>query len=373
MPTRNHISNWWRGLFLIFLVYFYFLLFSQFTFLQILETQLGSGDALKGVLASMALSGIAGSILTYFFRNTIRTGVLLGPALITVAIVAMVSPHLESSLAYIFMASIMGLAMGMLTVTVAALLPALIPKRIRGRIVGLGTGLAYAICNLPIIFTASAEARAMLSGGVVLIGGIVLLSYRVPGKIVIEKPDSADLKRINWTRSASIYLVCTFAVLIWFDSAIFYLIQENRALKQISWEGNEQLFANAGLHLAGAILAGWLLDTLRGIPLLIAAWLGLVVGAVGLQLTGFASFVLPYVLGVSFYSTALVFIPSLHGGSSGDRGSFARAALVYAIAGWICSGLGIGMAENLSYVPLAFVGFSAVVLFPILKLSPFLK
>ena len=58
----------------------------------------------------------------------------------------------------------------------------------------------------------------------------------------------------------------------------------------------------------------------------------------------FATGAFCYAVGVSFYSTAFVFYPALAGRAG-------LAALVYAVAGWGGSALGIGVAQNLSTVP----------------------
>ena len=53
---------------------------------------------------------------------------------------------------------------------------------------------------------------------------------------------------------------------------------------------------------------------------------------------------LPYAAGVSIYSTVLVFYPA-------RVGVVGLAALVYAVAGWVGSALGIGVAEQFGWFP----------------------
>jgi cytochrome c oxidase cbb3-type subunit 2 len=55
-----------------------------------------------------------------------------------------------------------------------------------------------------------------------------------------------------------------------------------------------------------------------------------------------------YTVGVSLYSVALLYVPA-------RSGRVRTAALVFAVAGWIGSALGIGMAQDLARVPAAFV------------------
>ena len=69
----------------------------------------------------------------------------------------------------------------------------------------------------------------------------------------------------------------------------------------------------------------------------------------------FTTGALLYTAGVSVYSTALVFYPA-HGQRAG------LAALVYAVAGWGGSALGIGLAENRHELPVMLVGAAAVII-----------
>jgi hypothetical protein len=65
-----------------------------------------------------------------------------------------------------------------------------------------------------------------------------------------------------------------------------------------------------------------------------------------------------YPVAVSLYSTALVCWPGL---LHGHEQAWKKAAWVFAVAGWVGSGLGIGMAENLAHVPLWFLISAALV------------
>jgi cytochrome c oxidase cbb3-type subunit 2 len=61
-----------------------------------------------------------------------------------------------------------------------------------------------------------------------------------------------------------------------------------------------------------------------------------------------------YTVGVSLYSVALLYVPA-------RSGRVRTAALVFAVAGWIGSALGIGMAQDLARVPAAFVIMAGLV------------
>ncbi|MGZ8940553.1 MAG: cbb3-type cytochrome c oxidase subunit II, partial [Limisphaerales bacterium] len=66
-----------------------------------------------------------------------------------------------------------------------------------------------------------------------------------------------------------------------------------------------------------------------------------------------------YPAGVSVYSACLVAFPAF-GPITTRRAQIAWVgAVLYAVSGWICSGLGIGMAQNLNEIPWQFVVVSA--------------
>ncbi len=353
------------GLLAVILIYFYFLEFSQFTLLHLLEARIDSEWSVKAVLGGMALAGIVGSVLAWMAGRAGLARRFFGPGFLACGLVALASPLVSGMAAFLVLSVVMGLAVGFLTVSTAALLPALLPGARRGLMVGLGTGLAYAACNLPLLFHAKPETRALVAGGIVLPGSLPFLPWMTSER---RKPLPGD-GQTEFLKGRWHWLVGAFVVLIWLDSALFYIIQETPSLKEISWAGEGRAWLNGLVHLGAAVLAGWILDRGRLLLPLVLAWLALAAGACGLQYAGRAEFALLYVTGVSLYSCALVFLPSHGFQSAGDPLAFRRAMLVYALAGWIGSGLGIGMGENLNRIPLAFIAVSLVVLLPVLKLS----
>jgi hypothetical protein len=234
------------------------------------------------------------------------------------------------------------------TVTLAWLLRRAVGDGRLGLIVGLGTGLAYAFCNLPVVFEAGATTQAQIALLVVAAG--ILGGSALGPRVAAERRMERDYSRAGATAWTMIFLV-----LVCLDSAAFFIIQHTPALKDAMWSGGSRLWLNAGVHLGAAVLAGWSFD--RG-------WLGRTVGlgAAALLLACLMiSGTLPgaaglfYVAGVSVYSAALVFYPA-YGGRTG------LAALVYAVAGWAGSGLGIGLAEGRDHLPAGLVVGAAAVL-----------
>jgi cytochrome c oxidase cbb3-type subunit 2 len=150
--------------------------------------------------------------------------------------------------------------------------------------------------------------------------------------------------------------------LVSLDSAAFYIIQHSPPLKAITWSGVGRLELNALLHLVGGLLAGLALDRHWLGRAAVAAAACLVGAGLLLALGGPAGAAVTFVysVGVSIYSSALVYYPA----RSARPG---LAAGIYAIAGWGGSALGIALVENLATIPLgmmvtAAAGFGAIFL-----------
>lgn len=236
--------------------YVYFLLFAQFGFLKIV-TALAPG-AIPPVMGMMGLGGVTGSILAArLFRAAIARGQLaVGFAVCALTAALAIAVRAPGWLHGV--ALLVGLGTGFTTVTLAATLrPAFGGARL-GAVIGLGTGLAYGFCNLPAIFAAGGCAQSIIAGlaAAAGFGAVIFLSTGDPAPTPAG-PDHEAAGVTGWT--------LIFLALVALDSAAFYLIQHTPALKAVTWSGAGQLWANAGIHLGAALLAGWALD--RG-------WLG---------------------------------------------------------------------------------------------------
>ena len=152
-------------------------------------------------------------------------------------------------------------------------------------------------------------------------------------------------------------LLAAFVALVWLDSAAFLLIQERPELRALTWATAGQLWTNAAVHLAAALLAGWLLD--RGLLRFVLALAGadLLGSSFSLAHGGPATgrLHLLYPMGVSLYSTALVALPALSRHWHGGADTHGRAAWLYVLAGWIGSALGIGLALDQRTFPDAYL------------------
>jgi cbb3-type cytochrome oxidase cytochrome c subunit len=322
-------------------VYAYFLLFSQFAFLEIVQ-HAGFGEMrIKAVLGMMAVGGIAGAYCAQRDQG-IR---LLRMGLVGCMIAAILSMMVHDLWSLGFASLLMGFSLGSVTVCLAALLPQWLPREKGCWYVGIGTGLGYALCNVPVVFLATPLQQCGIAAvfALVAFGASWLVRDVAPLKREVSKAPGNH--RAVWT-------VLVFLAFVWMDSGAFYVIQHAPDLKKATW-GAEKLWINAGLHFFAAVLAGWMLA--RGQFRLLQCAAAIILGAAALWVNDVSTRVVAgyfYPVAVSFYSTALVCWPGL---LSGKTQAWQRAAWVFAIAGWIGSGLGIGMVENLHRVPVWFV------------------
>jgi cytochrome c oxidase cbb3-type subunit 2 len=349
----------WQGASLVAITYVYFLIFAQFAFLKRLASLGIAGTHLTAVMAAMAIGGILFSLLAPRSslwpspKLRLRAGLFASSA---AAFLSLLPLGLAGSVA---VSSLIGAGLGLLTVTLVTHLRQWTGNRNPLLLVGLGTGIGYFICNLPVFFTASAEMQAATTGLLCLAGICVTLW---PTPVTPEDTETQPQPSLSFLR----VLAC-FAALVWLDSAAFFIIQRTPALKEGTWEGSIHLWANGLLHL-GAALAGASLLRRRGLAFVLSASFLALGGACLLLLDphriALASIFYP--LGVSLYSVALVAYPSLLAPASSVAERGRQAGWIYAIAGWSASAMGIGMGQNLGYIPPLFVlGAGAVVLLPL--------
>lgn len=319
-------------------VYGYFLIFAQFSFVELLRANGINAATEKFLLGSMAIAGMGGG---FFAAWRGVTPTLVRMALVIAGLAACAATWHHGIVSTTCIALATGAALGVATTSLAALLPSWCGPGW----IGLGTGLAYALCNVPAIFLQSPTGQAW-TGVVFAFTGALAIS---------NKTESTPTTTTAAPAMAFLAAIGVFTSLVWMDSAAFFIIQHADALKSATW-GPSQLWRNAGVHLAFACLAGvWLAG---GHPkrLPTCAWIILAAAAIMVNhadsrhLAGWI-----YPAGVSLYSAALVAWPAWFSGVSTTRAAAWRAAWLFAIAGWFGSANGIGMAQALAYVPLALV------------------
>ena len=323
----------WQGACLVAITYVYFLIFAQFAFLKRLA-DLGVADThLKAVMATMAMGGILFSLLAPRVSRWPSPNLRLRAGLFAsgnAAFASLLPMTLAAAMAVSFL---IGAGLGLLTVTLVTHLRMWTGSRHPLLLVGIGTGAGYLVCNLPVLFTASAEGQTTVAG-VLCLAGIAITFYSLAAQQEeVEAPRTATLpfRRV---------LAC-FTALVWLDSAAFFIIQNTAVLKAGTWNGRFHLAANGLLHLGAALSCVWLLRR-RGLSLVLtSAFLALGSACLLLLHPGraLAASVL-YPIGVSIYSVALVAYPSLlsSAASIAERGPPGWMALCHSGLGWIGAG-----------------------------------
>ncbi len=325
-------------------VYGFFLIFAQFAFVEILR---GDGVGMPGekvALGAMALSGIVAGFLVALRGVSVP---VLRAALVVGAVAAGLATMAGGFFGGLFVAVLTGAGIGGATVSAAALLP----RWCGVGWVGLGTGLGYALCNVPWVFSMAPQGQAWVGAVFAGVGALLAPKVEEPGRFHHGLPRAG----------AATVAVLAFLALVWLDSAAFFIIQHERELKAGTW-GDGMLWRNAGLHLTAALVAGWWFACggWKGpvsAALVVLATAALAVNAeAGRPVAGWL-----YPVGVSLYSTALVAWPGYGMEAWRMKSAATRAAWVFAVAGWFGSANGIGMAQTLHRVPPMFVVLAAIV------------
>ena len=326
--------------------YGYFLLFAEFALLELAKPLFGGERAMRPLLGLLGGAGIIGSALAAWrfriaaFREQLMAG------FVGCAVSAAITFGTDRTGLWLAAAGV-GVSLGWTTVTLSSGLRVTTGSSRLGLCCGLGTGLAYAISNLPLVFSAPPRIQTMIALGFALVGaGAARLMFPRPATDP-ESPTSREAGLAVWG--------VIFLALVWLDAAGFYILQHTPKLREETWSGAWPLFGNALTHLVGAVLAGLALNARRpGATVLVAMTaLGFADILINRGGSNFAAARVLYTMGVSAYSATLVFYPAL-------RGRPWVAAGLFALAGWGGSALGIGMVQDLHAIPAWFIGLAGV-------------
>ncbi len=343
--------------------YVFFLLFAQFGFVSMLEARLASADAIRIAMAVMGIAGLAASLATGAALARIAPHRLLPAGLSACALTALLALAAHTLPALLAIAALTGISTAVVTVTLAASLRDLLRAHHFGLKVGVATGLAYFICNIPGLFAASPELRAVVPSALCIAAALAFITVRQPEPETTDAARSA-LSPDSFHGLGFAAIVVSFLALVWLDSAAFRIIQETGKLKAHTWGSDGQKLTLGLIHFATAALAGWLIDRgffysqlLGAFTLFVAAFGILDRAAAPVGASGAI-----YAAGISAYSVALVAYPSYRAHGRGLVPRRWRAALLYGVAGWIGSALGVGMAQDLHRIPPAFIASAFLVL-----------
>ncbi|MFH1496259.1 MAG: cbb3-type cytochrome c oxidase subunit II [Verrucomicrobiota bacterium] len=351
----------WAAVGVVAATYVYFLIFAEFAFLALARSWFADAGTVKLVMAGLGAGGVTGSVAAAATFDMVRWRGRLAVWFAACALAAVVVVGVASAGAvwpvWLLAGAGIGLTLGGLTVTLATGLRAACGPGL-GWVCGAGTGLAYAVCNVPVVFGAEPLAQCWIAVAVAAAGAGLSLSGWLRMDAVADAPSAGGM---GWGR----WLV-VLAALVWMDSAAFAVIQQEWALRAAMWGGAGHLWAYAALHLLAALWAGWALRSGRERLAAGGAWLLLAVACAWLAWRGgtdAGAAGWPYVMAVSLYSALLVFVPA-------RLGRRWVSAAVYGGAGWVGSALGIGMAQDLSGIPTWFAPATGVVVLTVLLARP---
>ena len=331
--------SWFAAVAAVAATYVYFLIFAEFALLERIRAV--APEQLRAIMAVLGLGGVVGGLVMAWRYRPDRARRQLAWAFRGCAAGAGLSVVAGNAAALGLVAGGVGLALGALTVALSASLWRATGGRRLGLCVGLGTGLAYAVCNLPGLFQASPVAQALAAGAIALAASWVAGRLHTAGTPGGGGREFAPRVAAGW--------VVALLALVWMDSAAFFVIQHT-PLRNATWGETTLLLGNAFAHAVGAVAAGVAIDAGRRVTVIAGGTL--LLGVASAMLAGLLPVVVApgwcYAAGVSLYSTVLVEYPA-----QSQRPWLAAAT--FAIAGWFGSAMGIGMATDLARIPPAFV------------------
>lgn len=324
--------------------YVYFLLFAEFALVE-LAIPLAEGR-LRWLLGALGIGGVAGSLFAARRFRFERFTLSVSHGFRACGVAAVLALIAKTWLVMMFASLLVGLSLGWLTVTLVSGLRGVLGGSRLGLWAGIGTGAAYAFCNLPVVFNARPADQTVVAALIAVIGALAANGLTLTAPPRAETADFRPPVPAAW--------LIAFLALVWLDSAAFYIIQHTEPLRQATWQGAWVLGGNALSHLVAAVLAGIAIDRGRG-PAVLALALGCLIGAAlwladgSSRTTGVEVL---YTAGVSLYSTALVAYPA-------QGGRPRLSAALFALAGWGGSALGIGLAQDLHHIPAWFCATAA--------------
>lgn len=351
LPPRFRMAPAWAGVTAIAATYVYFLLYAQFGFVSYLKLFFADPGYTERSMGAMGLGGLVSSLLTPLLLRRVKPARLLAAALTGCAASALLTLAGRHAAWFYLTAFLIGGATGAATVTLASSLRQWLSGPRLGLLAGLGTGLAYLVCNIPLVFDASPLAQTVLSALGCLLGAAVVIASPVTENASTGSSLRPSRDYAGWGFAS---VVAMFFALVWLDSTAFATIQLTGELRAHTWGTPSMKMGLGVFHFGAAVFAGWMIDrgTLKGLlvatfAVFATAFTLLQAGEPGAWTSGPL-----YAIGISIYSTALVAYPSLHKEQAGLVPVRWRAAILYAVAGWIGSGLGVGLAQHLHSIPL---------------------
>ncbi len=364
MPDGSpKVSRGFAGMTAVTATYVYFLLFAQYGLVRLIESRGGAADAVQRAMTFMGIAGLVASFLTARLLAKIPARKLLlagfaGCAAAALLALVPIRGFMEIS------AAMTGAFTGLLTVTLASCLRKLIPGPRFGLQAGTATGFAYFICNIPPLFDGPPVLQTIFCAAICGVGFIAILATRREALEISPAPACPSLRDDDLKSWGFASIILALLALVWLDSTAFATIQHTAGLKGRTWGGPSQQWLMGGTHFLAAVLAGaladkgWFRGLLAGTFLLfVLAFRMLAVWGIDAAAAGPL-----YAIGISTYSVALILFPSARPDSPGQIPARWRSAILYGIAGWFGSALGVGMAQHLHRLPAGLLVASGIVI-----------
>jgi len=354
------------GMVAVAVTYVSFLLWAQFGFLELLSERVSGSGAVRLVMTVMGVAGLMISVgtapvLSLCQRRLSRTWAARAPVvagLVASAAAPLLALGCRGLVGFALVAGLVGGGTALLTVSLAANLRELVPVSRPGLAVGGATGIAYFVCNLPGLFDAPPAVQAVTVAALCTLAAVLLAATASGPTGDGHDVTSPYLPRRLFSRLGLVAAAVSFLLLVGLDSAVFVIVQETPGLKEATWSADGGTLVQGVVHLLAATAAGAALDLAGGrlFGALLVATGGLFAGGFGLLGSGAAPALAAlggvlYAIGISIYSVALVLYPAGRGDEPDLVPKRWRSALVYGVAGWLGSALGVGMAQDLHRIP----------------------
>lgn len=314
-------------------VWLYFLLFVRVALPELARVLAGGEEwRLRLVLVLVAAGGVLGSLLAAWRFRLVRFQSVLGTACRACGAAAALSLVGLSWSVTLLAATGAGLALGWVGVTLAAGLRGSVGTGGLGRAIGAGTGLGFALANVPLLLEATARTQA-------IVAAIAILTVSVFTPFLTPQEPSLS-PRPEYSRTGLIRWVAMLFGLTLLSAALPAVFQVSEPAREGSWPN---------VFMPGAIgaLAGWWLDQNRrsALATVAAVSLALLLGAWFLP----GAVLLTLVLGAGGAGAAtlvIIYYPA----RSARPG---QAGMTFAIAGWIAFGMGALLSFSAARLPTA--------------------
>lgn len=160
------LRSWLAAMLATAATYIYFLIFAEFAFLELAQAIVPTPDRMRWLMLALGGGGVTGAVLGAGVFKLSRQRALLAWAFRACAVSALAALFARTFLPLWTAGAAIGLSLGWLTVTLTAGLRSAAGIKRLGLCIGTGTGLAYAVCNVPGFFQAPAAVQTFAAAAI---------------------------------------------------------------------------------------------------------------------------------------------------------------------------------------------------------------